>query len=65
MKDHTMVEITGLVAITAIALGGLIIDGETGNAIAMAASGGVGIFVGYIGKAYAGKRGGASAAVSP
>lgn len=52
MQDHTCIEAVGLVCLTLIALGGLIIDGDVGNTVATAAAGAVGVAVGYVYKAY-------------
>lgn len=57
MKDHTCIELAGMVCITVLAIAGLIIDGEAGNSVAIAAAGGLGIAVGYVFKAWKGGDG--------
>ena len=56
MKDHTCIELAGMTCITVLGIAGMIIDGDTGNAVAIACGGGLGAAVGYVYKAY--KNGG-------
>lgn len=52
MDDHTCVEIAAMAMIGVLSISGLIIDGETGNMMAMAGSGVLGAIGGYVFKAY-------------
>lgn len=52
MKDHTVVELAGMACISALAIAGLVIDGDTGNAVAIGASGALGGAVGYVYKSF-------------
>lgn len=56
MKDHTVIEITGIASMTILAVSGLIIDGEVGNSIAIATSGAVGTAVGAVFMKYRSKK---------
>jgi len=58
MNDHTIIELSGMICITILGMTGLIIDGEAGNAVAIACGGGLGAAVGYVYKAYRSKKGG-------
>ena len=48
MEDRTLLQLGGMIMVTCISLGGLIIDGDTGIAMALGASGLVGGMVGWL-----------------
>lgn len=48
LKDKTIVQVVGMACISAVALGAIIIDGQTGNAIAMSLTGVIGAGVGAV-----------------
>lgn len=48
MQERTVLQLGGMIMVTCISLGGLIIDGDTGIAMALGASGLVGGMVGWL-----------------
>lgn len=56
MQDHTLVELFGMAMVTLICVAGIIVDGEVGNAVAVAGAAALGGAVGYVFKAF--KNGG-------